>query len=191
LDAFNNLGRTGEGATALSPSIEETTVRKLLALIDLTNTWIGKAVSLLALVVAFIIAYEIFVRQVLVKPTVWVSEATVFGCGLLYLLGGAWTLKQDGHVRVDMLYHGLSRRGKAIIDCVTYFAFLLYIGVMIWAAWQYMLQSIAVRETTMSPWDPVIWPLKIALVVSMIMLLLQQSAKFVRDVYYIVKGEEL
>jgi len=166
-------------------------VRKLLALIDLTNTWIGKAVSLLALVVAFIIGYEIFVRQVLVKPTVWVSEATVFGCGLLYLLGGAWTLKQDGHVRVDMLYHGLSRRGKAIIDCVTYFAFLLYIAVMIWAAWQYMLQSIAVRETTMSPWDPVIWPLKIALVVSMIMLLLQQTAKFVRDVYYIVKGEEL
>jgi TRAP-type mannitol/chloroaromatic compound transport system permease small subunit len=175
----------------LSPSIEETTVRKLLALIDLTNTWIGKAVSILALVVAFIIAYEIFVRQVLVKPTVWVSEATVFGCGLLYLLGGAWTLKQDGHVRVDMLYHGLSRRGKAIIDCVTYFAFLLYIAVMIWAAWQYMMQSIAVRETTMSPWDPVIWPLKIALVVSMIMLLLQQTAKFVRDVYYIVKGEEL
>jgi TRAP-type mannitol/chloroaromatic compound transport system permease small subunit len=166
-------------------------MRKLLRIIDDTNTWIGKAVSLLALVVAFIIGYEIFVRQVLVKPTVWVSEATVFGCGLLYLLGGAWTLKQDGHVRVDMLYHGLSRRGKAIIDCVTYFAFLLYIGVMIWAAWQYMLQSIAVRETTMSPWDPVIWPLKIALVVSMIMLLLQQTAKFVRDVYYIVKGEEL
>jgi TRAP-type mannitol/chloroaromatic compound transport system permease small subunit len=43
----------------------------------------------------------------------------------------------------------------------------------------------------MSPWDPFIWPLKIALVVSMIMLLLQQTAKFVRDLYYIVKGEEL
>ena len=166
-------------------------MRKLLALIDLTNTWIGKAVSILALVVAFIIGYEIFVRQVLVKPTVWVSEATVFGCGLLYLLGGAWTLKQDGHVRVDMLYHGLSKRGKAIIDCVTYFAFLLYIVVMIWAAWEYMLQSIAVRETTMSPWNPVVWPLKIALVVSLIMLLLQQTAKFVRDLYYIMKGEDL
>jgi len=92
---------------------------------------------------------------------------------------------------VDMLYHGLSRRGKAIIDCVTYFAFLLYIGVMLWASWQYMLQSIAVRETTMSPWDPVIWPFKIALVASLVMLLLQQTAKFVRDVHYIVKGEDL
>jgi TRAP-type mannitol/chloroaromatic compound transport system permease small subunit len=166
-------------------------VKKILALIDGTSTWIGKVTSILSLLVALIISYEIFMREVLVKPTVWVAEATVFGCGLLYLLGGAWTLKQDGHVRVDMLYHGLSRRGKAIIDCVTYFAFLLYIAVMTWASWLYMEQSIAVRETTMSPWDPVIWPFKIALVVSLILLLLQQTAKFVRDLYYIVKGEEL
>jgi len=166
-------------------------VRKILTLIDGTSTWIGRVTSILSMVVAFIIFYEIVVREILKSPTTWVSEATVFGCGLLYMLGGAWTLKQDGHVRVDMLYHGLSRRGKAIIDCVTYFAFLLYIAVMIWASWQYMLQSIAVRETTMSPWDPIIWPFKIALVASLIMLLLQQTAKFVRDLYYIMKGEEL
>jgi len=179
------------GGRGPPPACEEFSVKTLLALIDATNAWIGKITSILSLVVAFIIFYEIIVREVLKSPTTWVSEATVFGCGLLYMLGGAWTLKQDGHVRVDMLYHGLSRRGKAIIDCVTYFAFLLYIAVMIWAAWQYMLQSIAVRETTMSPWDPVIWPFKIALVVSLVMLLLQQTAKFVRDFYYIMKGEEL
>ena len=166
-------------------------VRKILTLIDATNIRIGKMVSILSLVVAFIITYEIIMREAFVKPTLWVAEGTVFGCGLLYMLGGAWTLRQDGHVRVDMLYHGLSRRGKAIIDCVTYFAFLLYIVVMIWAAWEYMLQSIAVRETTMSPWNPIIWPCKIALVVSLIMLLLQQTAKFVRDFYFILKGEEL
>lgn len=166
-------------------------MRKILSLIDATSTWIGKAVSLLSLGVAFIISYEIFMREVMVKPTVWVAEATVFGCALLYLLGGAWTIRQDGHVRVDMLYQGLSRRGRAIIDCVTYFAFLLYITVMIWASWQYMEQSIAVRETTMSPWNPVIWPFKIALVMALLLLLLQQTAKFVRDLYYLVKGREL
>ena len=166
-------------------------MKKILVLIDGTSIWVGKVTSILTLIVAFIISYEIIMREVLVKPTIWVAEATVFGCGLLYLLGGAWTLKQDGHVRVDMLYHGLSRRGKAIIDCLTYFAFALYIVVMIWAAWQYMEQSIAVRETTMSPWDPVIWPFKIALVLALFLLLLQQTAKFVRDLYYIIKGEEL
>jgi TRAP-type mannitol/chloroaromatic compound transport system permease small subunit len=166
-------------------------VKKILSLIDATNTWIGKVVSLLSLGVALIITYEIIMREVLVKPTTWVAEGTVFGCGLIYLLGGAWTLKQDGHVRVDMLYHGLSKRAKAIIDCVTYFAFLLYITVMIWASWLYMLQSISVWESTMSPWNPVIWPFKIALVAALIMLLLQQTAKFVRDLYFVMKGEEL
>ncbi|HXZ37563.1 MAG TPA: TRAP transporter small permease subunit, partial [Thermodesulfobacteriota bacterium] len=85
-------------------------MRKILDLIDATNTRIGKLVSILSLGVAFIITYEILMRQVFVKPTVWVAEGTVFGCGLVYMLGGAWTLLQDGHVRVDMLYHGLSRR---------------------------------------------------------------------------------
>lgn len=166
-------------------------MKTLLNFIDGTNTWIGKVTSILSLAVAFIISYEIFVREFLALPTVWVTEGTIFGCGLLYLLGGAWTLKQDGHVRVDMIYHGLSKRGKAIIDCFTYFAFLLYVVVMIWFAWQYMMQSIAVWETTMSPWNPPIWPFKIALFASLVMLLLQQTAKFVRDLYFIMRGEEL
>ncbi len=166
-------------------------MKTLLRLIDGTNTWIGKVTSILSLVVAFIIFYEIFMREVLVRPTLWVAEGTVFGCGLLYMLGGAWTLLQDHHVRVDMLYHGLSRRGKALLDCLTYFAFLLYIGVMIWAFWAYVAESVRLRETTMTPWDPPIWPLKIAMFVSLIMLLLQQTAKFMRDLYYIIKGEEL
>ena len=166
-------------------------MRKILAFIDGTNTWIGKTVSILSLVVAFIITYEIVMRQVFVKPTVWVAEGTVFGCGLLYMLGGAWTLRQDHHVRVDMLYHGLSRRGKATVDCLTYFAFLLYILVMIWASWSYVAESVRLGETTMSPWNPPIWPLKVAFLISLIMLFFQQTAKFVRDIYYLVKGEEL
>lgn len=166
-------------------------MRKVLALIDATNTWIGKVVSILSLVVAFIITYEIVMREAFVKPTVWVAEGTVFGCGLLYMLGGAWTLLQDGHVRVDMLYHGLSRRRKALVDCLTYFAFLLYIAVMIWACWHYVVESVRLRETTMSPWNPPIWPLKVAFFVSLILLLFQQTAKFVRDFYYLMNGKEL
>ncbi len=166
-------------------------MKKILTLIDGTNTWIGKAVSILSIVVAFIITYEIIMRQVFVKPTVWVAEGTVFGCGLLYMLGGAWTLRQDHHVRVDMIYHGLSRRGKALVDCLTYLAFVLYIAVMIWASWSYVVESVSLRETTMSPWNPPIWPIKIAFLLSLVMLFFQQTAKFVRDLHYLVKGEEL
>ena len=54
-----------------------------------------------------------------------------------------------------------------------------------------MMQLIAVWETTMSPWDPYIWPFKVALVAALVLLLLQQTAKFVRDLYFVLKGEEL
>ncbi len=166
-------------------------MRKVLALVDSTNIWIGKVVSILSLAVAFIITYEIIMRQFFLKPTTWVAEGTVFGCGLLYMLGGAWTLLQDHHVRVDVFYHGLSKRGKAIVDCITYFAFLLYIVVMIWAFWYYVVDSVRLRETTMSPWDPPIWPFKVAFLVSLVMLLFQQTARFVRNCYFVMKGEEL
>lgn len=166
-------------------------MRKILALIDSTSTWTGKIVSVLALIVAFVISYEIVAREVFQRPTTWAAELTVFACGLLYLLGGAWTLLQDGHVRVDILHSRFKPRTRAFVDCLTYFAFVLYISVMIWATAKYTYQSCCLLETTMTPWDPPLWPMKIAMLLALILLFLQQTAKFVRDLYFVVKGQTL
>ena len=166
-------------------------MRNVLAFIDGMSTWTGKVVSILSMVVAVVITYEIVLREFMGKPTVWAAEFTVFACGLLYLLGGAWTLLQDAHVRVDILHSRFSPRTRAIVDCLTFFAFAFYISVMIWATWSYTAQSIALRETTMTPWDPPLYPMKIAMVVSLILLFLQQTAKFIRDLYFAFKGKPL
>lgn len=166
-------------------------MKKLFAIIDATNAWTGRIVSVLSLVVAVIICYEIVVRDFFHAPTVWVAEATVFLCGLVYLLGGAWTLLDDKHVRVDMLYGSRTPRGQAILDCCTYAAFTLYLGVMIWATYTYMEESVALRETTMSPWNPAIWPMKVVMFVSLIMVFVQGTLKFIRDIYFVVTGRSL
>lgn len=166
-------------------------MRKLFAIIDATNAWTGKVVSVFSLVVAIIICYEIAVRDFLHAPTVWVAEATVFLCGLVYLLGGAWTLLDDKHVRVDILYGNLSPRGRAIIDCFTYLAFSLYLLVMIWATSIYTSESVALRETTMSPWNPAIWPMKVAMLLSLVMVFVQGTVKFIRDLHFAVTGRSL
>lgn len=164
---------------------------KILALIDAISTWTGKAVSILSLFTAVIITYEIVARELFNSPTTWAAESTVFACAILYLLGGAWTLLQDGHVRVDLLHNRFSPRTKAIVEVVTFVPFALYIGVMLWATTKYAMQSVELRETTMTPWNPPIYPIKIVMVVALVLLLLQQTAKVVRDLYFIVKGEEL
>jgi TRAP-type mannitol/chloroaromatic compound transport system permease small subunit len=166
-------------------------MRKILALIDSLSTWTGKIVSVLSMVVALVITYEIVAREVFHLPTTWAAELTVFACGLLYLLGGAWTLLQDGHVRVDILHNRFKPRTRALVDCLTYFAFVLYVSVMIWATAKYAYQSCCLLETTMTPWDPPLWPMKIAMLLALILLFLQQTAKFVRDLYFVVKGQTL
>jgi len=166
-------------------------MKRILAFVDGTSTWVGKASSLLGLFVAVVIAYEILMRTVFIRPTIWASESTVFACGLIYLLGGAWTLLEDKHVRIDMLYLKFSPRRQALLDCLTYLFFCLYILVMLKATWVYMVESIQMRETTTSAWDPPIYPMKMAMTISLILIFLQGTARMIRNLYFATTGKTL
>lgn len=161
---------------------------RILKLLDAISSWTGKSASVFSLLTALVITYEILVRQVFVRPTVWAAEATVFACGILYLLGGPWTLLEDKHVRVDALYGRLSPRAKALVDSFTYLPFCLYLLVMIWATAHYALESLELGETTMSPWNPPIWPMKLVMLCALILVFLQGTAKFLRDLALLATG---
>ena len=166
-------------------------MKKALFFIDALSTLVGKAGSWLILAVVAFIVYEIVMRYIFHLPTLWVSESMVFGCGISYVLGAAWALKDNRHVKIDLIYGRLNTRQRAVIDAITYIFFALYMGVFLWAAGKYTWQSILVGETTSSAWDPPVYPVKIALVVGTALLLLQGTAKFIRDIYFAVRGKEL
>ncbi len=166
-------------------------MKKLLSFIDALSTLVGKAGSWLILLVVGFIIYEIVMRYIFHLPTLWVSESMVFGCGMSYVLGAAWALKDNRHVKIDLVYGKLTARQRAVIDSITYLFFALYLGMFLWAASKYTWQSILVGETTSSAWDPPVYPIKIALVVGVALLLLQGSAKLIRDLHLAIKGTEL
>mgnify|MGYP005832493243 CR=1 FL=1 len=161
-------------------------MKRILGIVDRVSRLTGKFASVFSLLTALVITYEIFLRQVLVSPTVWAAEATVFACAVLYLLGGPWTLLEDKHVRVDALYGRLSKRGKGVVDCLTYLPFCLYLLVMIWATGRYALESVELGETTMSPWNPPIWPMKLIMLLALALVFLQGTAKFLRDLFSVM-----
>ncbi len=165
-------------------------MNKILAVIDAISTWTGKAASWLIALVVIFISYEIFMRYVLHLPTLWVSESMVFGSGLTYVLGGAWALKENRHVKIDLIYGRLNDRQRAVIDAITFVFFALYMGVFLWAVVQYVGRSVAVLETSGSAWDPPVYPVKIGLLVGVLLLLLQGFAKFIRDLRYAIRGTE-
>ena len=94
-------------------------------------------------------------------------------------------------MRIDMLYNKLSPPRRALLDCITFIPFSLYILVMLRATWVYMAESFQLRESTTSAWDPPIYPMKIALTVSFLLLFLQGAARTMRSFYFAVKGKPL
>jgi TRAP-type mannitol/chloroaromatic compound transport system permease small subunit len=166
-------------------------MKKILTIIDAISIWSGKAAGWLILLVVGFIIYEILMRYVFHLPTLWVSESMVFGAGLTYVLGAAWALQDNRHVKIDLIYGRLTPRQRAVIDSITFIFFALYLGVFLWATAVYARRSVAVLETSGSAWDPPVYPIKLALTGGVVLLLLQGIAKFIRDLHFAIKGNSL
>ena len=166
-------------------------MKKLVSAIDWVSIWTGKTFSTLMLLVVFVIIYEIIARYVFHAPTQWGTETMIIGCALTYVMGGSWAIQNQNHIKMELFYGKLSSRGKAIIDIITYFFFVLYIGLFLWASAKYSWQSFQLRETSASAWDPPVYPIKIALTLGALLVLLQGTAEFIRNLYRIVKGKSI
>jgi len=165
-------------------------MKGFLSKIDAISIWSGNIVSIINPVVMVFVVYEIVMRFVFNTPTIWANEATVYLSALAYLLGGAYSLYYKAHVRVDMLYLKFSPRKRAILDVITFFFTFIYLGSLIWVGSIYSWESIKGLEKTGSPWNPPVYPLKIAIPLGAALLLLQSIANFIRDLTFAIKGQE-
>jgi TRAP-type mannitol/chloroaromatic compound transport system permease small subunit len=84
-------------------------------------------------------------------------------------------------VRIDLIYDRLEPRTQVLLDNFTFIFFVMYVGALLWigtsAAWSSMQQS----EGTGTPWNPPIWPVKFAIPLAALLLLLQGIANLLRD----------
>ena len=103
-------------------------MKKILSVIDAISIWSGKVAGWLILLVVGFIIYEILMRYVFHLPTLWVSESMVFGSGLTYVLGAAWALQDNRHVKIDLIYGRLTPRQRAVMDSITFVFFASLYG---------------------------------------------------------------
>ncbi|MDZ4087100.1 MAG: TRAP transporter small permease subunit, partial [Tabrizicola sp.] len=90
-----------------------------------------------------------------------------------FFLGGAMTLKNDDHVRMDLIYQHLSTRGKAIMDLITSGCLLFYLVVMTIGSISSLQYAIQTGERRFSMWNPSMIPIKALLVACLILMILQ------------------
>ena len=115
------------------------------------------------------------------RPRTWANETTIYLSACAYLLSGGYALAHRRHVRIDLIYDRLSPRTRARLDLFTFLFFLIYVGALIWVGTHDGLELVPEAEGTGTPWNPRIWPVKFAIPLAGLLLLLQGIANLLRD----------
>ena len=164
-------------------------VQTLLHTADEISTWVGKAFAWLIVVLMLLVVAEVFKRYALNAPTAWVFDASNMLYGTLFMMGGAYTLAQDGHVRGDFLYGNFKPRTQATIDLVLYVVFFLPgIAALTWSGWTYFQDSLAIHEQTFNA-DPLpVYPFKFMIPFAGALVLMQGFSEIVRCIVCLKTG---
>lgn len=155
---------------------------------DRLNGFLGTiSAGLLILMIA--IGASSAILRYLAQPLGFAPALNAFGdaqwmlFSAVVLLGMAWALRDDAHVRVDVLFGRLSPKGQAWINLVgTLFMLLPFCALLMWVLWPAVLDAVALREGAADPGGLPRWPIKTLVPLSIALLALQGVAQALRAV---------
>ena len=165
---------------------------RLADAIDRFSSGIGRLVSWVTLAMVLVTVVIVVLRYVFDAGLIWLQEALTWMHAAVFMLGAAYTLQQDEHVRVDVFYRGMSPRRRASVDAVGVLIFLLPLcGFLLVQAWPYVSASWSIneisRDTGGLPY-PAIPLLKSVLLAMPVLVGLQGIALLARSVLRLSRG---
>jgi TRAP-type mannitol/chloroaromatic compound transport system permease small subunit len=166
-------------------------VQSLLHTIDGISTWVGKAAAWLMILLMSIVCIEVFKRYAVNMPTAWIFDAENMMYGSLFMLCGAYTLAQGGHVRGDFLYGSMRPRTQATLDLVLYVTFFLPgIAALIYAGYDYASDSWRIAEHSNVTADgPPVYHFKTVIPIAGALIMLQGIGEIIRCIVCLKTGE--
>lgn len=158
----------------------------LLALsrgIDRMNTIIGKSVSWLILIAVLVSAINAIIRKVYsISSNAWL-ELQWYLYGGAFLLAAAYTLLENEHIRIDILYGHWRRRTQHWIDLIGHLFFLMpFCALSIWLIWPWLMRSYRGGEMSMNAGGLILWPAKALLLVGFVLLFIQGISEIIKKI---------
>ncbi len=168
---------------------------RLASGIDRFSEWTGRTVYWLTLVMVLVGAYNAVVRYLDRYTGIGLSSNTYielqwYMFSLVFLLGAAYTLRHDAHVRVDVLYGRLSRRGRAWVDLTgTLLLLIPFCVLVLWTSWPTVRNSWAILENSPDPGGLPRYPIKTVIPLAFALLLLQSLSVVIKQIA-VLRGED-
>lgn len=161
---------------------------KILRIIDSISEWSGKSCSFLVYAGILMLVFEVVARYFFDSPTVWAHGYSQRLFGSYFVLVGAFTLLQNGHVRIDIIYQRFSLRKRAFFDLINYLMLLIWSFVLIREGYSFFASSWAIREADEMVLAHPIYPVKFLLVIGVILITLQGLNRLIVSIYTLIKG---
>jgi TRAP-type mannitol/chloroaromatic compound transport system permease small subunit len=169
------------------------TILRITNPIDALGSYSGGIVALVILPLVVALTYEVIARYAFHAPTVWAYDTSYMLYGAHFMLGAGYTLLQGGHIRTDIFYQNWSPRTQGIIDAALYL-FLFFPGITFFFVMGFIeaSHSWSIGELSdASPWRPPLYPLKIVIPVTALLLLIQGVSEFLKSLYAARTGQRL
>lgn len=177
---MSNLSETATAERTPPPLAD-----KMVRVFDSVSSYTGKAVAFLVLPMMYALVHEVVARYFFNAPTIWAGDISLILYGIFFMMASPYCLKAGMHIRTDFLYSRWSTKAKGRIDFFTYLilyfpAHILFLQV----GWKFFYKSFVQSEVIISsPWMPIIWPLKLAIPVSLFLMIVQGVSETIKSYY--------
>jgi len=158
-------------------------IERLCLALDAISNWLGRSLAWLTLCMVIATTLVVVLRYAFDMGAIALQESITYMHGLVFMLGISYALKQDGHVRVDVIYARLNQRHKALVNLFGHVVFLLPLGltVLISSA-QFVINSWRVLEGSSEVGGiPAVFLLKSLIPLMALLLLLQGVSEFLKS----------
>ncbi len=165
-------------------------IQKIYDGISAASEWSGKTSRWLILIIIGTIFYDVFSRYIFNNPSTW-SWALSYMLGACFIaIGFAYTYYHEGNPRIDIIYAKLSPKKKLVIDI--FFTLFLFLPLFFFLGKLFiedalLAYSVSERDIS-SSWLPLTWPFKAGMAVGFILLFLQGTVTFVKNVIALANG---
>lgn len=156
-------------------------IRLYVRYVDTVNRFVGRGAIYMIFVMIAVLFWSAISRLPWFQPSLWTLEMAQFLMAAYYLLGGAYSMQDDYHVRMDLLYGTWRRKRKGFADTITSFCLIFYLIMLIYGGISSSQYAIVYGETSYSSWSPYMWPIKVIMTLGIFLMTLQAIAIFFRD----------
>lgn len=157
-------------------------LRVYVRAVDAVSYRLGRLAVYLIFVMMGILLYAAFSRTLFNVSYIWLVETMEFLLIAYFILGGAYSMQLGSHVRMDLFYERWSERTKAIVDAITICCLIFYLALLLYGGISSAEYALKYGETSRTSWAPPMAPIKIVMCFGITVMLLQATARFLKNV---------